>query len=251
MQMPDKKVFVALFLIVGAIGSLYYTFIGSSSEEEYADIVSESDEESGEGMAEGDETWDGDVDGEDQAGAVDDADPSSYSGRNTTARSTNQSTPVAQGSVADRMENILNKLVEKRRRYEDQVRAAEQTPNETASETPAESSQNAIPRAAPVGVDLLPGYRFTGVLVGEETSCALIGGYILREGDFLPSGHEVVKIFRKSVHLRLPGVAEDIIKFIEPRGGAVRRGEADEIDEEEPNPIEEIAETLSTEEEEG
>ena len=100
----------------------------------------------------------------------------------------------------------------------------------------------------PVRADALPDYAFTGVLVGEKTSCALIGGYILKEGDLLPTGHQVVKIFRKSVHLRQPGILENIIMFIEPRGGRPQNKGGDDTGENS-DPLEEIAENTDAEEE--
>jgi|GEM_PF-6405081 len=251
MQMPEKKVIFAIILVVGALSSLYFTFGGSifGGEPEYAP---EGEEVGGEELGAESGMYDESAGGEDQTDGAYGADASPASGGSAlNRRKAAASTPLAQGSVADRVEGILNRLIEKRRHLAPQDNGADRSGTGSgAGRQPNESGHSFQQRQIPVRTDALPEYAFTGVLVGERTSCALIGGYILKEGDLLPTGHQIVKIFRKSVHLRRPGASEDIIKFIEPRSG---RSQADdsESDGGESDPLEEITEDLGGEGDEG
>lgn len=248
MQMPEKKVFVALFLIAGALGSLYFTFGESIFGGESSEIASDFEDGGGEDPNGENSIFDETVDGEDQGGnAYGDGSSNESGGKARSRRNTSAPVPLAQGSVADRVEGILDRLYEKRRSVDTQENGhGRPRTAETAGRGSIASENSLFSGQAPVHANVLPEFALTGVLVGENRSCALIGGYILKEGDMLPTGHQVVKIFRKSVHLRRPGISEDIIKFIEPRSRQPQNSGLDETDED-LDPLEEITENTGAE----
>lgn len=211
MQMPEKKVLIAILLVVSALGCLCYTFGGSLFGSE----------------AQVDEAEPFEDFGDDSYPAADPPASNPFNGQeekrsvsNTGARRGGFAASSSnQGSIVDRVDGILDKLMEKRR----QLNAYEYGMNPPGEMGGPANPVNFSPEdffdGSPTQRDPLGEYPFTGVLVGESSACALMGGYILREGDTLPTGHQIVKIFRKSVHLMVPGTGQNVIKFIEPRRG--------------------------------
>ncbi len=213
--MKDKnKKMLAIILPVVAIFSVFYSFTSLQGGDQESDPAWESEAERSQQQTDQNEFMGCRL--KEPAGVVDagDVPASTEAGRNGA---------YDDKGLAEKINLVLGRLGKNRK----EIEAVEQeapAPPLVASAPSGLSPANENPRASS-GSQITQPHRLEirGILMNGQNSCALIGGYIRREGEFLPGGYQVVKIKRKSVHIRKPGESKEEILFLEPHNG-VRSG---------------------------
>jgi|GEM_PF-3334180 len=246
----SKKNLLAIILPLVAVGVVLYSFIapgGAAEESEFEEDEAYSDEmlfDDGFESDDGDgfdlaKTPDLDWNGENSAPASRGM-PSSPDGGQRT--SSNDPSLDDESPVSSRLEDVLVNLLEKRKRLGLLPTASDSEASSSESvsvvEHPQDSSTAELESRvlAPTLDDLLlelENLELRGILTGPTRACALLGGYIVREGELLPNGIRVVQIDRKSVTLRRDDEELEAIKYLEPLASS-RIGTGHQSDEDSP-----------------
>ena len=127
-----------------------------------------------------------------------------------------QDSDAGHAGLAEKINSVLDRLGAIRKEqetFEQEFQEASPAPVAPSAFTPPTENTPASsgnPATRPRRLEI------RGILVKGRDSCALIGGYIKREGEFLPGGYQIVRINRKSVHIRKTDGSEEKTLFLEP-----------------------------------